>query len=125
MIRGPPRSTLFPYTTLFRSKACESDTAREKYQESRRDQARHGAGGEKGECRKNSHDREQFFRGSGPALQAGEICRSEYFCSYKQRMDDAEIHNGYAELLQKRLVKPDDKIARRSNNDSIEREEIG
>src|SRR3712207_9159501 len=23
MIRRPPRSTLFPYTTLFRSKACE------------------------------------------------------------------------------------------------------
>src|SRR3712207_7548997 len=22
MIRGPPRSTLFPYTTLFRSRAC-------------------------------------------------------------------------------------------------------
>src|SRR3712207_8045886 len=24
MIRRPPRSTLFPYTTLFRSEACES-----------------------------------------------------------------------------------------------------
>src|SRR5947208_4684457 len=24
MIRQPPRSTLFPYTTLFRSKTCES-----------------------------------------------------------------------------------------------------
>src|SRR3712207_8122239 len=25
MIRRPPRSTLFPYTTLFRSNACESN----------------------------------------------------------------------------------------------------
>src|SRR3712207_7989315 len=27
MIRRPPRSTLFPYTTLFRSLACGSDDA--------------------------------------------------------------------------------------------------
>src|SRR2546427_8047369 len=27
MIRRPPRSTLFPYTTLFRSRACPSGTA--------------------------------------------------------------------------------------------------
>src|ERR1039457_3075901 len=27
MIRRPPRSTLFPYTTLFRSKHCHSDPA--------------------------------------------------------------------------------------------------
>src|SRR2546429_4495800 len=26
MIRRPPRSTLFPYTTLFRSRACRSAT---------------------------------------------------------------------------------------------------
>src|SRR2546426_6473393 len=28
MIRRPPRSTLFPYTTLFRSQACEHPVAR-------------------------------------------------------------------------------------------------
>src|SRR5258708_31403775 len=27
MIRRPPRSTLFPYTTLFRSQVCEASTA--------------------------------------------------------------------------------------------------
>src|SRR2546422_5014468 len=27
MIRRPPRSTLFPYTTLFRSRACPPDSA--------------------------------------------------------------------------------------------------
>src|SRR2546425_5975513 len=27
MIRRPPRSTLFPYTTLFRSNVCSVDTA--------------------------------------------------------------------------------------------------
>src|SRR3712207_6979845 len=26
MIRRPPRSTLFPYTTLFRSNACDSES---------------------------------------------------------------------------------------------------
>src|SRR2546430_10142358 len=29
MIRRPPRSTLFPYTTLFRSDSAEGDRARE------------------------------------------------------------------------------------------------
>src|SRR3712207_7001070 len=29
MIRRPPRSTLFPYTTLFRSPGCSSATAEE------------------------------------------------------------------------------------------------
>src|SRR2546425_5672690 len=28
MIRRPPRSTLFPYTTLFRSQSCPDDPAR-------------------------------------------------------------------------------------------------
>src|SRR2546430_8946653 len=28
MIRRPPRSTLFPYTTLFRSEPCRADRAR-------------------------------------------------------------------------------------------------
>src|SRR2546422_3869391 len=28
MIRRPPRSTLFPYTTLFRSTACRAETGR-------------------------------------------------------------------------------------------------
>src|SRR3712207_8443538 len=28
MIRRPPRSTLFPYTTLFRSKTCSGSTRR-------------------------------------------------------------------------------------------------
>src|SRR2546430_13233082 len=29
MIRRPPRSTLFPYTTLFRSRACKPASGRE------------------------------------------------------------------------------------------------
>src|SRR3712207_8378077 len=31
MIRRPPRSTLFPYTTLFRSKRCKNVSANEAY----------------------------------------------------------------------------------------------
>src|SRR5438034_8129355 len=30
MLRRPPRSTLFPYTTLFRARACSALTARRK-----------------------------------------------------------------------------------------------
>src|SRR3712207_8821193 len=30
MIRRPPRSTLFPYTTLFRSEACSTDACNTK-----------------------------------------------------------------------------------------------
>src|SRR2546430_12286664 len=30
MIRRPPRSTLFPYTTLFRSKRTETETAKQR-----------------------------------------------------------------------------------------------
>src|SRR2546430_9547438 len=31
MIRRPPRSTLFPYTTLFRSECCHENTKRTKW----------------------------------------------------------------------------------------------
>src|SRR2546430_11495404 len=37
MIRHPPRSTLFPYTTLFRSTTVDSGVIRERYTEGRRD----------------------------------------------------------------------------------------
>src|SRR2546422_2333918 len=37
MIRRPPRSTLFPYTTLFRSHQHERDEERERRQEQRRE----------------------------------------------------------------------------------------
>src|SRR5256885_13185197 len=44
MIRRPPRSTLFPYTTLFRSWACHSAGARAR--ESREEDLRgYGSGG--------------------------------------------------------------------------------
>src|SRR5688572_32380778 len=33
MIRRPPRSTLFPYTTLFRSNRCAEDQERDQYKE--------------------------------------------------------------------------------------------
>src|SRR3989442_9667061 len=35
MIRRPPRSTLFPYTTLFRSLACPGDVGETSHAESR------------------------------------------------------------------------------------------
>src|SRR3989338_10158543 len=48
MIRRPPRSTLFPYTTLFRSCTCNLDVASE-----RRDAFRPDAG-----CRSEEHTSE-------------------------------------------------------------------
>src|SRR3712207_8367240 len=42
MIRRPPRSTLFPYTTLFRSRAERIVEAREDPQAAMRVQHRHG-----------------------------------------------------------------------------------
>src|SRR2546426_6392734 len=44
MIRRPPRSTLFPYTTLFRSKPCTYDEKRRRAETSRRDVAQHRRG---------------------------------------------------------------------------------
>src|SRR5438445_8586054 len=43
MIRRPPRSTLFPYTTLFRSRGCLRAARRSRYGGSRRE-ARLGGG---------------------------------------------------------------------------------
>src|SRR3712207_7832972 len=43
MIRRPPRSTLFPYTTLFRSRRCVRGRARDRRGvERRRQQSHHG-----------------------------------------------------------------------------------
>src|SRR2546426_1830982 len=43
MIRRPPRSTLFPYTTLFRSRAARDRTARRQTGSARRPGHRDGA----------------------------------------------------------------------------------
>src|SRR2546423_9790308 len=40
MIRRPPKSTLFPYTTLFRSSACPRSTSERDHSASRCDQRR-------------------------------------------------------------------------------------
>src|SRR5260221_3379064 len=44
MIRRPPRSTLFPYTTLFRSLAVQDGVARPAIGEQDRGDRRHAAG---------------------------------------------------------------------------------
>src|SRR2546421_3291768 len=41
MIRRPPRSTLFPYTTLFRSQRAPRRTARRQHDGGRREPLRH------------------------------------------------------------------------------------
>src|SRR5256885_5503996 len=47
MIRRPPRSTLFPYTTLFRSQQVPDNLCRRGWRRSRRDQKRRRFGGSK------------------------------------------------------------------------------
>src|SRR3712207_8776119 len=55
MIRRPPRSTLFPYTTLFRSAACPGRPGVERDEEERRDDhPPHGAGDQRREDRKST-----------------------------------------------------------------------
>src|SRR5689334_23989439 len=55
MIRRPPRSTLFPYTTLFRSPPALRDRARRRALQRRRDAGQRGGGdlvGREGEGRR-------------------------------------------------------------------------
>src|SRR3712207_6857959 len=51
MIRRPPRSTLFPYTTLFRSAAggAREDAPGDEHADARRERAQHGARAEEHE----------------------------------------------------------------------------
>src|SRR3712207_8901460 len=51
MIRRPPRSTLFPYTTLFRSPGSRAASATEQVDDGdqQRDGAQHGPHGDEGE----------------------------------------------------------------------------
>src|SRR2546421_8800998 len=52
MIRRPPRSTLFPYTTLFRSRLRRDDAAHalpQRHRRSRRHRAQHLPGDERSE----------------------------------------------------------------------------
>src|SRR5258708_27380539 len=49
MIRRPPRSTLFPYTTLFRSVECRAESRRSRYD--RWSDGRIGARPPTGRCR--------------------------------------------------------------------------
>ena len=76
MIRRPPRSTLFPYTTLFRSSAEVPTVVEEKVQEAK------GEAGAKGEASKEAETKEKIdfvdykvsiLNGSGVAGEAGKV----------------------------------------------------
>src|SRR3712207_6979317 len=76
MIRPPPRSTLFPYTTLFRSPAAAREIA----------DAREGAAGVEASARVGERvdggvlpavRRDVAERAEGPALQLGDIPRRD------------------------------------------------
>src|SRR5688572_33201142 len=58
MIRRPPRSTLFPYTTLFRSKRARGGDPHRSRERGRRGDARQPSG--------TRHDRRRFCACAGP-----------------------------------------------------------
>src|SRR3712207_8863043 len=78
MIRRPPRSTLFPYTTLFRSGAAASQARRD----GRRDAVRAG----RGRVRPPPRRRALALRARprGPVLHGGDRPRSEEHTSELQ-----------------------------------------
>src|SRR5437899_4442093 len=84
MIRRPSRSTLFPYTTLFRSDAREGDVLRDR--ESRGAVSRHGPAGGEG----RDDDREPLLGSPGHAAvqhaAAAEDQRSEEHTSELQSL---------------------------------------
>src|SRR5438067_4006439 len=57
MIRPPPRSTLFPYTTLFRSRASTPHADRGAPRRSRADRHCHGAGRRRLHAQSGRNDR--------------------------------------------------------------------
>src|SRR3712207_8628327 len=62
MIRRPPRSTLFPYTTLFRSPTDAADRARSLELEAMDAVAARPAGGRRGDRRERDGSRDEVVR---------------------------------------------------------------
>src|SRR5438034_10704105 len=79
MIRRPPRSTLFPYTTLFRSQDLASHHARHVHPRGHADDHRHGrerGAHEGGEGQEHEDRREREHRVREPEQQIGRAsCR--------------------------------------------------
>src|SRR5438067_10698465 len=75
MIRRPPRSTLFPYTTLFRSRRARRGAA--DLREERIHRRRAGAGGGGRDCRSRAVDPLHAVRGVRPAAGRSEEHTSE------------------------------------------------
>src|SRR2546429_6919207 len=98
MIRRPPRSTLFPYTTLFRSIGADA--------EERRVPERDDPGIAQDQVeREREHDRNQHLRGEGDAVRKqekdGDDQRSEEHTSELQ----SRLHLVCRLLLAKKKLK--------------------
>src|SRR5258706_8764077 len=76
MIRRPPRSTLFPYTTLFRSRAGH-DATRSDRQAERRGRPHPEAAGTEEPPRGGRHDRGRRHAGGGSSVPRSEEHTSE------------------------------------------------
>src|SRR5690242_20756740 len=85
MIRRPPRSTLFPYTTLFRSEAGGADDARERDRIVRCDGAPHGGelrGVGAGRPGDQGRDRRRVAPECGPDRKSTRLNSSHMSISY-------------------------------------------
>src|SRR2546422_6287409 len=99
MIRRPPRSTLFPYTTLFRSPAAQGDrrahdavAGREgRHQEDPRDQGEDGAGPHGGGSRGARRDRKSTRLNSSHGYISYAV-----FCLKKKKKQE-QSDQGYIE----------------------------
>src|SRR3712207_6868914 len=93
MIRRPPRSTLFPYTTLFRSQAHDDQAERrhgelvagqlERVDEPRQEQT---------ECRERHHDGEQQDRKSTRLNSSHANISYAVFCLKKKKKNSTLNH---------------------------------
>src|SRR2546429_3842327 len=99
MIRRPPRSTLFPYTTLFRSPPTGCAQTRARRGARGTCQPRRAAGGKRAFCRRAStwESREPLFRdASGVAKRKDKVLfagkRTAYRDTHAQRLAVAAIH---------------------------------
>src|SRR3712207_8041441 len=89
MIRRPPRSTLFPYTTLFRSHATRENAK----------QQREPGPGDHGQ--RNEHDEPLRDPDQGPVLKpkcAGAVTDTEHRCEAPQDRKSTRLNSSHANI---------------------------
>src|SRR5689334_23573346 len=92
MIRRPPRSTLFPYTTLFRSCESEDDACHQRDSEREREHARVGCEIERQRHVHRQIDATQQDRKSTRLNSSHSSISYAVFCLKKKKKNNKYIH---------------------------------